>query len=145
MMYTCTMLPVLVAIYLGTTDKTYLSASQSKETFLQEGILPVPQCEGETEPSLGVAESHQPILPPLVGCVGRQRVTERLNAATGEGKVTSSYCHTQSVGCLIIIIITFIVQFIEWKYILHFGDCIKAQDLSHIVMHVYSKIKHVNI
>ena len=38
----------------------------------------------------------------------------------------------------------FIVQFIEWKYILHFGDCIKTQYLSHVVMHVYNKIKHVN-
>ena len=39
----------------------------------------------------------------------------------------------------------FIVQFIEWKYILHFGGCIKTQYLSHIVTHVYSKIKHVNM
>ena len=39
----------------------------------------------------------------------------------------------------------FIVQFIEWKYILHFGGCIKTQYLSHVVMHVYSKIKLVNI
>ena len=38
----------------------------------------------------------------------------------------------------------FIVQFVEWKYILHFRGCIKTQYISHIVMHVYSKIKHVN-
>ena len=38
----------------------------------------------------------------------------------------------------------FIVQFIEWKYSVHFGGCIKTQYLSHIVMQVYSKIKHVN-
>ena len=30
----------------------------------------------------------------------------------------------------------FIVQFIEWKYILHFGGCIKTQYLSHVVTHV---------
>ena len=33
----------------------------------------------------------------------------------------------------------------EWKYILHFGGCIKTQYLSHIIMHVYSKTKHVNM
>ena len=27
----------------------------------------------------------------------------------------------------------FIVQFIEWKYILHFGGCIKTQYLNHVV------------
>ena len=30
-------------------------------------------------------------------------------------------------------------------YILHFGGCIKTQYLSHVVTHVYSKIKHVNM
>ena len=39
----------------------------------------------------------------------------------------------------------FIVQFIEWKYILHFGCYIKTQYLSHVVMQVYSKIKYINI
>jgi len=39
----------------------------------------------------------------------------------------------------------FIVQFIEWKYILHFVGCIKTQYLNHVVTHVYSKIKHVNV
>ena len=39
----------------------------------------------------------------------------------------------------------FIVQFIEWKYILHFGGYIKTQYLSHVVTHVYSKIKHINM
>ena len=39
----------------------------------------------------------------------------------------------------------FIVQCIEWKYILHFGGCIKTQYLSYVVTNVYSKIKHVNM
>ena len=39
----------------------------------------------------------------------------------------------------------FIVQFIEYKYILHFEGCIKAQYLNHVVTHVCSKIKHVNM
>ena len=46
---------------------------------------------------------------------------------------------------IIIIYNNFVVQFIEWKYILHFGGCIKTQYLSHVVTHVYSKIKHVNM
>ena len=50
--------------------------------------------------------------------------------------------------CFIIIINNnnnFIVQFIEWKYILQFEGCIKTQYLSHVVTHAYSKIKHVNM
>ena len=39
---------------------------------------------------------------------------------------------------------SFIVQS-EWKYILHFGGCIRTQYLNHIVMHVYSKIMYINM
>ena len=63
-------------------------------------------------------------------CMAGHWQTQRLFLVPGTRQCI--YCHYSYNN-------NFIVQFIEWKYILHFGGCIKTQYLSHGLTHIYIK------
>ena len=44
-----------------------LRPRQPEDALLEDGVLLVPECEGEAEAALSVADAQQPILPPPVG------------------------------------------------------------------------------
>ena len=44
-----------------------LRPRQPKDALLEDGVLLVPECEGEAEAALSVGDAHQPVLPPPVG------------------------------------------------------------------------------
>ena len=79
--------------YGHVTVNPYLCPGQSVETLLQEGILSIPESEGETEMGLGIHEPQQSVLSPAVGVGHRVRVAEGLEAAAGT--VSVIVCTTQ--------------------------------------------------
>src|SRR4030067_1173378 len=61
---------------LHTLPVVPLGAGQSEQPLLEDGVLAVPQGEGEAEASLSVRDPEQPVLPPAVDPAARMIVGE---------------------------------------------------------------------
>jgi hypothetical protein len=57
----------VIVTFLDILPVVALRSCQAKETFLQDGILSIPESDAETEPALTIADSKEAVFSPSVG------------------------------------------------------------------------------